>query len=197
MKKGNILQISGLILLFSFVSIIYLTLSIMHFGIFNDYLFYEMQNITETLEEQGTIKAGISNITITYADQFRQFNFHFDDIWFAIYLAFIMSSFIMAYYARPHNYFGFLSLLFYGVMFFLFLLTIFQTLTNWWNTNILTQLIPGTVVLLPKFYYYINHIGIFSAIQLVLCMVINLIDFDFGKLADKKEQQDMGDEEII
>lgn len=188
-KKAVIYEISGLILFFSFISIFYITLAILQFAIWNDYVIWNMQNITETLESQGVLNNGTSLKTQVYADSYRNFNMHYDDIWFLVYALFIASSFVIAYRAKPQNYFGFLSVLFYGIMFLLFLLTIFVTLTNWWKDNILTRLLPEAIIHLPKFYYYLDHVGIFTAVQLVICLVINLVDFDFTKINQRKEQE--------
>lgn len=197
-EKGFIWNFISIMLTFSFVSIMYLTFAILNFAIWNDYVIYNMQNITEQLETQGTIKMGVANWTLSMADQYRETNFHYDDIWFFAYMVFVISTLIGAYKSRQQNYFSFLSFLFYGIMFVLFLLTIFSTLTNWWNDEILTKMLPNTVILLPKFYYYLNHIGIFSTVHLALCLIVNLFDFDFALInAKKKKESDAIDEEVV
>jgi len=198
-KKGNILQISGWIVLFSLLSIVYITLALVNFVVINDYAIYSLQNISETLEEQGTLKPGFSNITLAWGNKFTNFNFHLDDLWFLVYFIFIVGTITLSYNIRFSNYFGFFSYLFYGIMFSLFLLTIYTSVTNWFKDEILIRMIPNAITLLPKFYYYLEHIGIFSAIHIVICLLVNVIDFDFSKniLRKKQEESVLKDDEII
>lgn len=195
-KKGNIFEFTGIILLFSFISIVYLTIAILNFGVWNDYVLYNMQNITETLGQQGIISNETVQFTQGAADQFRTLNFHFDDLWFAIYMVFVFITLVAAYKSPPINYFSFLGVLFYGIMFILFMLTIFSTLTNWFNDNILQNIVPSAEIILPKFYFYLEHIGIFSAVHLVLCLIVNLFNFDMGTIKQSK-QKEIEDSEVL
>jgi len=198
-KKGGLLQISAFSLVFSFISIIYIFISVFGWAASNDYLFYNLQNVTETLEEGGIIKNGTSTMTQEWGDDFRTFNFHLDDLWFISYLVFVISSFIVAYKTDRQNYFSFLGLLFYGLMAMLFMLTIFSTLTEWFKDQILVNIVPSASILVPKFYYYLDNIGVFSALHLALCLLINMLDFDFAKIYQKKKQEELtiGDDEVI
>lgn len=138
-KKGFLMNTISWILIFSFLSIFYLSIAILNFALWNDYVMYNMQNLTEQLEDDGVIKLGVANYTQTVGDQFRETNFHWDDIWFMCYLIFVMATLVSAYKSKPQNYFGFLTFLFYGIMFVLFLLTIFASFTTWWNDQVLIK----------------------------------------------------------
>ena len=96
------------------------------FGIANDFLFFELQNITEQLEQQGVVSSGTAARTQTYGDDFTNFNFHLDDIWLIAYIVFIGSSIAMSYQTKKEGYFTTLGYLFYFIMFILFLLKYFQ-----------------------------------------------------------------------
>jgi len=198
-KRANLYRISVFSLVFSFISIIYIFISVFWYATANDYLFYELQNITETLENQGIVINGTSAFTQTFGDDFRNFNFHLDDLWFISYLIFIISSFVVSYRSRKMDNFSFLGILFYGIMGFLFILTIFSTLTTWFQNNILLAVLPTVHLIVPKFYYYLDHLGVFSAIHLVICLVINKVDFDFAKIFQKKKQEEQAlkDEEVV
>lgn len=198
-KKGGILEISALTLVFSFISIIYIFIAVFLFATSNDYIFVELQNISETLEQQGIIKNGTSARTQTYGETYQEFNYHLDDLWFIAYLVFIISSLIVSYKAERQNYFSFLGILFYGLMFVLFLLTLFSTITNWFKDEILLSIVPTAYIVVPKFYYYLDHIGIFSAIHLVVCLLVNMIDLDLAKIFQKKKEEEavMNDEEVV
>ena len=199
-KKGSIYDVLSVSLVFSLVSIIFIFISLFFWASSNDYLFYPLQNLTESLEADGIVINGTSALTQSWGDDYTNFNLNLDMLWFIAYLTFIISSFVVSYRAERQNYFSFLGFLFYGTMAFLFLLTIFSIITNWFKDEILLSIIPSANIIVPKFYFYLDNIGIFSAIHLAICLFINMVDFDFAKIFQKKkieEQALMDDEEVI
>lgn len=172
------------------MSILYIFVSLFMYGISNDYLFYQLQNVTETLEGSGHLNAGTANLTQTFGDSYTNFNFHIDDLWFISYLIFFISSITVAYKTRIHGYFTKLGFLFYFIMFVLFLLSIFSTLTDWFNTEILEKVFPTAIIFVPKFYWYVAHLGIVTLIHLVLCTLISMVDFDIAKIVARRKQEE-------
>lgn len=198
-KKGNLANIMGFAMVFCFISIVYIFIALFLYVSANDYLFYNLQNLTEQLEADNIVKAGTAAQTQVYGDDFTSFNFHMDDLWLTAYIIFIATSLIVSYKSKQQSYFSFLAWLFYGLMIFLFLLTIFATLTNWFKDEVLLRVIPTAAIVVPKFYYYLSHIGIFSAFHLVACLVANMLDFDFSKIIGRKKQEEaaMEDNEVV
>lgn len=195
----NIKNIAIAIMLFSFISIIFVFITALNIGVTNDYILYHITNTSEELYNQGML-SNYSNLQIQeMGNEYTGFNFQLDNIWFFAYLSFFISSIIVAYKSEKNNYFSFLGLLFYGTMFILFILTIFATLTEWFKTEVLLAILPTTILIMPKFYYYIDNIGVFSLVQLVICIVINMFDFDFSKIIGRKKQEDLAleDNEIV
>ena len=94
-KKSNVLNISMYALVFSIASIIYVFISVFTYAAANDYLFYNMQNITEELENQGIVTNGTAALTQTFGDDYTTFNFHLDDLWLTSYIVFIPLAFIL------------------------------------------------------------------------------------------------------
>lgn len=198
-KKGGLTEWTLFGLAFSFISIIYIFISVFGYVVANDYIFVNMQNLTETLEEQGIVKGGTAALTQTYGEDFANFNFHLDDLWFIAYIIFVVTSLMAAYKSKTKNYFGFLGWLFYLIMVLLFVLTLFTTLTNWFNDEILVPMFPTIHLLVPKFYFYLNNIGIFSGIHLAIALLINMVDFGFSRIFQKKklEQKALMDDEVL
>ena len=79
------------------------------------------------------------------------------------------------------------------------MLTLVSTLTTWFRDSILLAMIPSATLIVPKFTYYLNHIGIFTAVHLALCLLVNMLDFDFSKIITRKKQetQIMKDDEVV
>lgn len=192
-------DIFGMIMLFSFISIIFIFIAVLNIGITSDYLLYTLQETVEDLNNQSILSNYTTAQLQIVGDDYTNFNFQLDNLWFFVYVMFWISSLVVAYRADRQNYFGFLGMLFYGTMFMLFILTIFSTLTDWFKDSILIPILPATYLVIPKFYYYLDHIGIFSAAQIVICMIINMVDFDFAKISTKKKQEEaaLEGEEIV
>ena len=199
MTQDTLGKVFGWILIFSFASIIYIFISVAIFGITNDYILYNMQLLADDLGNQSIISNNTVNFLQETGESYKNINFRWDDIWLLTYILFWSSSLIVSYRVRKQNYFTFLGMLFYGTMVLLFVLTIFTTLTNWFNDEIFTQIIPGAVILLPKFYFYLENIGIFSSIQIGFCLLINIVDFDLAKIFQRKKQEDQAiqDNEVV
>jgi hypothetical protein len=193
-------KIFGGIMIFSLLSIIFIFIAILNIGIVNDYVLYTLEGVAQNMTNQGTI----NNVSMTAIDNasngYTNFDFKIDDLWFIAYLVFLISSFIAAYTSRKKDYFSFFGYMFYIIMFFLFMLSIFATVTNWFNVNILLAVIPSSELVLPKFYFYLSHIGVFSLFQMVVCLVINQLDFDFTKIIGRKKLEEKTleeDDEIV
>lgn len=188
-KKGGIMKISAIAVAFSFLSIVFIFIALFNYAVANDFLFYELQNITETLQEDGIVSVGTAELTQTFADDFRTFNFNTDNLWLVSYIIFVSSSLVMAYRTKVEGYFTSFGYLFYIMMFVLFVLTLFSTLTNWFNDQILEAVFPAAVIMVPMFYFYLNHLGTFTAVHLVVCVLVSLVDFDFTKFHGRKKQE--------
>jgi len=198
-KRAGITNITGYIVVFSFLSIVALTFAFLNVAIMNDYVFYEIQELIEDLRDVGMLNNNTVDLGQHIGDTFYNFNFHFDDLWFLVYIIFIISTLMLAYQTKRPNNFSFLTYLFYGVLALLFLVSIFERLTDWFNIEILIKLFPNVTILLPKFYYYIDHLGVINAIHIVVCIIINRLDFDFSKIINRKRMEDktLDDSEVI
>ena len=196
---GKMSDIWAVVMVFSFISIIYMFIAVMQIGITNDYILYNVQAVVDNLGNQSILGNNTVAYLQTVGDTYTSFNFHLDDVWFLVYVMFIITSFITAYQARGNNYFTFLGMLFYGTMFLMFILTIFTTLTEWFRDEVLLALLPTVSLVIPKFYFYLDNIGIISLIHIVACLIINMVDFDFAKIFAKKKQEQnaLEDEEVV
>lgn len=188
------------VMIFGFISIIFIFLATLQIGIYNDYILFGVQDAADLMHNNHSI---LKNNTMEFLDQsgtrFSSFNYYLDDIWLFIYIAFWVSSLVTAYLSEKENYFTFLGMLFYGTMAILFVLWIFTTITDWFRVEILLKIMPYTVITMPKFYFYLDNIGLFSLGQVVICMVVNMFDFDFVKIKFRRKQEEKAfeDSEIV
>jgi hypothetical protein len=72
------------------------------------------------------------------------------------------------------------------------------TYSEWWHTSILINLLPSFNALFPKYGWVLSNLGIISAVQLGVCLVLNQFDFDFANLVGrKKKEQTVMDQEVL
>lgn len=199
MAKNSLPQIFGFIMVFSFVSTVFVFIAFLNIGITNDYILFNVQEVVDDLENTSIISNNTRTELQSIGDTYTSFNFHLDDLWFFSYVAFFVSSVAVAYHAKKQNNFQFLGMMFYGVMVILFGVTIFSTLALWFRDNILLAIMPSVTLVMPKYYFYLENVGIFSAIHIVICMVINMMDLDFSKIIsrEKQEKAALKDDEIV
>lgn len=166
------------------------------YGFTNDYVLYEMHEQTENLYNQNVI----GNTTFTDAsatlNTFRDFDFLFDWWILGIYIVFLVTTTVLAYEQREENHFGFLTLLFFGTMVLLFVLSLMNTLSTWWIEDILYNLMPNIEGSLPMFEYISDNIGMFTLFHALLLLFVNRMFFNFEQQVRKKGFGVSGDDEI-
>lgn len=188
-KKGNVLAIVPMVVFFSFLSLVVLSISMIYFGLTNDYILFNMQEISIDLENKSVIPEGYADMTQERFEGFQQSPALIDDFWFAIYIIFIMLTLLFAYMTKTNNYLSSFSYLLWGIMLSLFVLSIITIITDWWTIQILNNIIPNAIEYMPKFNSWLNNVGIWTAIHLALLVLVNLLDVDINKINRRKEKE--------
>jgi len=188
-KRSNIFELTPVVVLFSLVSIIFLSFYFIQFDIWNDYLISPLQDISENLSASGTVAPETGNQTLIYGQGFQQVGGYADYIWLAIYIMFWGSCIGWAYMSRPQNYWGLFAGLFYALMIILFILSIFVTITNWYKDNFFLKIMPTAMTSLPMFSYWLDNIGVFTLIQVIICMLINVSNFNLNIFNRNKQTE--------
>lgn len=171
---------------------------VLTYGVVNDYMLYQIVDTAEDLESEGTLPAIFATKVQDIANKFKDTFEIYDNVLFVFWLLFMASTFYLSYIIDKDNYFNFFGTLLFVGMIFLFFIGLFVTFSDWWHVQILENLLPSFNVLFPKYGWIINNLGIFSAVQLGICVLINQLDFDFaGFFSRKKKEQDLVDNEVL
>lgn len=197
-KKGNIHSILGVFFTFSILSVMFVTLFIINFGITNDYILYTLQDQMETLENDGVIPTNYSNITKQFGDSYHDNMINFgDNLWLVLYILFILLSIFGAYEIRTSDEITGFMFLFYGMFIFLFIVGIISIFSEWVIDNIINKMLPNFIVYFPKFNWYIENIGIISLIHCILLFIVTKLNFNFARKIglDNQEISAIQDEE--
>ena len=178
-------EVFGYITIFSLIGVFILTMSIFLWAFGNDYVVYEIYESSESLVNQSIIdNETLSSIETVGNDYTSLINF-FDWGFVLLYITFFLSTIAVSYFSRELDYFSFLNSLFWGTMFLLFLISIVTTITNWWVTDILYNMIPNLQDSLVKFDWINTNIGILSFIQFLICLLANRMYFKINEMVQK------------
>jgi len=187
----------GQILIFSMVGMILIFIAIFLWAFNNDYLLYNVNVQAESLQDSGIIsQSDLDNIERT-GNIHAHMNFRFDDWWFASFLIMFISTILISYYSRELGLFSFLGNLFFGTMFVLFLIGIISQVNEYILQEIFYKLLPSIQGNMPKFEYYMEHVGIISFIHMGICLFANRVYFKVQEFTQKRGSEFLDDEEEI
>lgn len=188
-------DVLGYIAMFGLLMMVSVIGVIMLWGVNHDYIFYNVNNVSRTLEGSGTISSDIANSIEDVANSHADFINYMDWFWLLAYLMFLGSSVSISYLEKDEDEFSFLGLLFYGIMALLFVFFVLSTLTEWFQTDVLYQLIPNIEGNMPKFEYWTANAGMFTFIHLLVCIFANKISLNIVEKFKKKDN--IGENEVL
>lgn len=179
-------DVFGYIAMFSLVLMILSIFSILIWGVNNDYVLYYAYNASEQIHQKGFISDQIMDTIASVGETHAGMVVYFD-WWFAgAYILFFFSLIMMSYFLPEDSEIGFLTMLFYGTMVVLFVITIIDVVTKWLATDILYQLVPNLQGSFHKFDFIVENNGFLSFILMMICLFANKIDL---KLFRRKGQK--------
>jgi len=184
-------DVYGYIALFGLIGSIVLFAAILFWGVNNDYVVYEMNNLTQEIGQSGIISQEIVDSVDTTAEQHSIMGNYFDMYWLLFYLMFVGGTITASYFAKSEDEFSFLGMLFYGTMLFLFVFFLASVLTDWITTEILYKIMPAIEGSMPKFEFWTEWSGLFTLTHILVCMFANRLDL--GKVFKKRDELAMGD----
>jgi hypothetical protein len=196
-EVGNII---GVFLIISVLSVVAITVGVLLLGTGNDYALGTMYDITEDMVTDGIITDSrvISQSEDINATALSWFGY-IDYLWLLAYVAMSIALFLAAYFSKRLDFFTFSNLMYIGVFLLLFVLDFMYIATLWLRDEFLFNVLPTASTLVPKFMYFLDNLGIILSIQLALCFVLNVIDFNViaEKFRKGKEQQALSREEVL
>ena len=143
-SKG-MLKAFGVVVTFSLVSVMMIFILYLIFTLGNNYIAVPLINVTNVTNFDPMINAGIEQAGLSYQNT----NLQMIDWGFFFGLVVLTStSLSLSYYSRCMNYFSFLSILTYGLMFLMFIVSMIEITTDWIYT-MLVNLLPSIVINLP------------------------------------------------
>ncbi len=190
-------NVYGYIVIVSLLSIIALTGAILVWAFTNDVVLLELHNQTTQLEDKELI-TNTSRLQLEdMSEDYANLSFYFDYWWLGSYLIFFLSTILVSYHSKEEDYFGFLGTLFFGTMIFLFLISIITTFTDWWVADILYKTIPTLEGNMPMMNHYLENIGMYSFIQILICISANMFYLKIDEFISKNKPGNIRQDEVL
>lgn len=181
----------GFIVIFSFISVVFLFMALLILGSFNNYALNDLYGIGNDFIASGLIPASFSDTFTSTASGLINILPYLDYVWFASFISLCISSLVFSYLRKRENYFSLFSMSVLGLIIITYVGGFFIQLTNWFRTEILLKVFPTITELTPLFSWYLDNIGIINLVLIVLCIIANFIDLDFTRFNRRKEAESL------
>lgn len=177
------------ILGFSIISTIILGITLFMYVIVHDYIMYNLYQVIQNLYDGGLLSSFWFASAEATVPTLQAIPTMIDILWFASFLLLIWDMVYVSYKTSRRGYFDVLSFVSYGIMVFLFLLSIFKTVNDWIYDFFFNSLLQNLTVELTFFSFYLDNMFIITTILLLVMILINFIDFNELKFTQRKQEE--------
>lgn len=171
----------------SFLSSIAVGVGLISYAVFNDYVFYEVGQVSADLVTQGLMSSLFQNfIEGLQGNILVLIPSTIDWLWAIAFIGFIFAFLHTSYLAKRENYFSFLKFTTFTIMIILFGMSIFTTLSTWFNTEIIDKLLPNLIYATPFFSLYLDNLALVNLIVIGIAVILNFVDMDLTRFKFRK-----------
>ena len=194
MANRDLYSNTGQLVGLSFFSMIVIGISLFLYAIFNDYVYYNLNQAVLQLQSSGLIGTWVNTLMENYQDTILILIPNtLDLLWVATFILFAWGFLQSAYYTKREGYLSALGFLTFGIMIVLFIMGVFTTLSTWFQTEFIAKLMPTLVYATPFFSLYLDNVGLVNALLICVAVILNFVDLDLTNFKLRK-QQDMQNE---
>lgn len=192
-NDNNIMSASGYIVIFSFVSVVFLFITLLVLGGFNNYVLDKLLSFMNSFIANGLIPTEFGVTAVSTSESLRTVMFYLDYVWFGSFISLIIGSLIFSYNRKRENYFSLLSMATLGIIIFVYFGGFIIQLTTWFQVEILLAVFPTFSSQAPIFNWYLNNLGIINLVLISVNILANFIDLDFSKFNKRKEGESLNE----
>jgi len=169
-------NVLGTMLAIGFAGMIGMILTVLLFGVNQDFVLFEINDVAENMASAGVISNATATSIETTGNQHAGLIGSFDWVWFGFYVMMFISSIGISYFLPSDGEIGFVGMLFFGTMVLLFVVSIITVVTDWMGTELLYKMMPNLEGNFPKFDFVMDNIGILSMVNILMCIFANKLD---------------------
>jgi len=174
------------LLFFSIASTLALGTALFMYVIAHDYIFITFYNIISDLVSNGTMSSNWLTPFDVFIQQASSVVGLMDYIWLAVFIALVTELFVSSYKSEREGYPAIFGFLFYGTVIFLFISSIFETITGYIYNIFFNSILTNLSSQVLFFNFYIAHYSLINLIIVVICVILNFIDFNFMQYNNRK-----------
>lgn len=181
------------IFLISINSLLGLFFSLFLYVAFNDYFFVPMYSIMQDLQTNGIIGSWVLTVFETFIENAASILMIIDYVWFGAFALVVFNIWRKSYFARRKGYwdvFGFLS---FGVLIFMFISSIFETITNYLYDVFFNGILQNLMQNLVFFDFYIANYSLINLLIVIIAVILNIIDLDLSTFMNRKQKENLED----
>ena len=195
MTENDLYDNTGKLIGFSFASSLSIGFALFFYAVFNDYIYYNLNQVVITLQNSGLLGSWVNTMMENFQDTILVLIPNtLDLLWVAVFLIFMYSFLSSAYYVKREGYLSDLSFLTFGIMVVLFIMGIFVTLSNWFADEFIAKVMPTLLYSTPFFSLYLNNIGLVNTALIVLAIILNFVDLELSRFNFRKEPDQQASE---
>lgn len=170
-----------------FISSVAVGIGLITYAVFNDYVFYEIGQVSADLVSQNLMSSVFNNfIEGLQGNILVLIPSTIDWIWLIIFVGFVWYFLQSSYVAKRETYFSFLKFTTFTIMVVLFGMSIFSTLSTWFNTEIVTKILPNLTYATPFFSLYLDNLALVNIVIIGIGLILNFVDMDLARFKFRK-----------
>lgn len=189
----RIVNISGFIVIFGFISSVFLFITMLILGGINNYLLGELLDVFTFLEGINIIDDMFVDIAVDTASTYINIMNYLDLVFLGALLTLIVGSLIFSYNRPRLNYFSIFSNATFGLIIFIFLGGILLDVTSWFQAEIMYKVFPNLVSITPIFTWYLDNMALVNLVLFVANMIATFVDFNFARFNKKSGESEFNE----
>ena len=195
MAENELYENTGQLVGLSFFSTIAIGMGLFFYAVFNDYVYYYLNQAVIQLQNTGMLGSWVNDLMNTLQDTVLVLIPNLIDLlWVVTFIIFTFNFLKSAYFSKREGYFSALGFLTFGIMVILFVLSIFVELSTWFQTEFIAKVMPTLLYLTPFFSLYLQNIGLVNTALIFLAIILNFVDLNLTNFNIRKQQEKDGNE---
>jgi len=195
MAENELYENTGQLVGLSFFSTIAIGMGLFFYAVFNDYVYYYLNQAVIQLQNTGMLGSWVNDLMNTLQDTVLVLIPNLIDLlWVVTFIIFTFNFLKSAYFSKREGYFSALGFLTFGIMVILFVLSIFVELSTWFQTEFIAKVMPTLLYSTPFFSLYLQNIGLVNTALIFLAIILNFVDLNLTNFNIRKQQEQDGNE---
>lgn len=186
---SNRAGVAGAVVIFSFVSILFVFISMFVAGGMNNYALNKLVGVADDFNETGLMNESYYSMAETTGSSFKKIVDYMDYFWLAAFISFVASSFVFSYFRKRDNLFNLFTMAVIGIIILTFVGGIFVDITYWFRDELFLAVFPQMEDTMPMFFWYLDNLAIVNLLLISINIVLNFVDLNLTKFFKRKEEE--------